>query len=68
MNNSYIVLIDYSNGSFDYRDFKTYAQAKKYIEIEVEPNKYIEYAQIVEATPRYGWSNPDCCPEQDFLT
>ena len=66
MNENYIILIDYSNGSVDYREFETYAKAKKYLEKEIEPNKYIQHAQIVKVESRFGWTNPNCSPEEDF--
>jgi hypothetical protein len=66
MSNNYIVLIDYTDCSTEYREFESYPQAKNFIEKVVEPDENVEYAQIIKAESQYCWSNPNCAPEEDF--
>lgn len=66
MVNNYIVLIDYSDCSTEYREFDSYTEAKSFIERVLEPDEGVEYAQIIKAESQYSWSNPNCSPEEDF--
>jgi hypothetical protein len=66
MPNNHIVLIDYSDGTNEYREFESYAMALSFLKKVLEPDENVEYAQIVRAEHQYSWSNPNCSPEGDF--
>jgi len=66
MTNNHFVLIDYSDGTKEYREFELYAMALGFVKAMLEPDENVEYAQIVKAEHQYSWSNPNCSPEGDF--
>jgi hypothetical protein len=66
MSNNHIVLIDYSDGTNEYREFESYKQAFDFLKNTLEPDENVEYAQIIKAEHQYSWSNPNCSPEGDF--
>lgn len=66
MTNNHIVLIDYSDGTNEYREFASYAMALGFLKKTLEPDENVEYAQIVRAEHQYSWSNPNCSPEGEF--
>lgn len=66
MTNNHLVLIDYSDGTNEYREFETYTMALGFLKQVLEPDENVEYAQIVRAEHQWCWSNPNCSPEGDF--
>lgn len=66
-NNSYILLVDWSNGSTEYINAINKSDCNRRMKA-LRQVKDIEYIQVLENPKRiHSWSNPDCSPEQAWI-
>ena len=66
-NNTYILLVDWSNGSSEYIESRTKEMHKKRL-TALQRNSDIEYIRVLENPKQsYIWSNPNCSPEESWI-
>lgn len=66
-NNTYILLVDWSNGSSEYIESRTKEVHAKRLNA-LQRNSDIEYIRVLENPKQsFVWSNPNCSPEGDWI-
>ena len=66
-NNSYILLVDWSNGSTEYINATSKADCDRRLK-NLRKVSDIEYITVLENPKQsYIWCNPNCSPEQPWI-
>jgi hypothetical protein len=66
-NNTYILLVDWSNGSSEYIESRTKEVYTKRLNA-LQRNSDIEYIRVLENPKQsFVWSNPNCSPEENWI-
>jgi hypothetical protein len=66
-NNSYILLVDWSNGSTEYIESRTKDMHTKRLNA-LRQTADVEYIRVLENPKQsYMWSNPNCSPEESWI-
>jgi hypothetical protein len=66
-NNSYILLVDWSNGSTEYIESQTKEIHNRRLN-NLRKVADVEYIRVLENPKQsYAWSNPNCSPEQPWI-